>query len=238
VQQKQKKLPIRFLIFALVIFPMLCSNVFAKTDVGVKAGTLGLGLEITSAISPYISSRFSLNNFSYEYKGTREDVDFQVPVRVRSLGSLIDVHPFRGIFHISAGLFANQNSFKLKASGEEVIVLGGSDYKGEFTINGEMLFRKMAPYLGIGWSPAPSSKSSWGFSADIGVMFHGTPKLQAVASGKASNTKTNTVIENVLTDSEFLDDLNSEIARYQKNIDDFALSGFYPVLSFGFILQF
>ncbi len=224
-------------ILVIILF-LFSSNSFAKSDVAIKAGTLGAGIDVSFALSPYLSSRFNLNAFSFEYEGTSEGVDFQVPITMRSYGSMIDIHPFRGTFRISAGLFVNNNSADLTASGEDTIELGGTDYRGTFQLNGKMLFRKMAPYLGIGWSPSPTSKSRWGFSADIGVMFHGTPKLQANASGQAINLSTNVVIDNVLEDSVFLESLDSEVADLQKDIDDYALSRFYPVVSFGLILQF
>ncbi len=235
MRKKQKFISVYLFLLAIIIFS---SNSHAQPGVGIKVGTLGAGVDLTLPLSSYVATRFNLNYISFELESTREGVTYNVPVSMKTFGALVDLHPFRGVFHLTAGMVLNQNSVKINANGKETVTLDDTDYEGDFELEGELLFRKMAPYLGIGWSPSLKRKSKWGFSADIGVMFQGTPRIKAAASGSATNTSTGETIDNVFTDSVFLNDLNNEVMQIQEDIDDSSFSRFYPVASFGLIFQF
>ncbi|MFM7372109.1 MAG: hypothetical protein ACKO2Z_30855, partial [Sphaerospermopsis kisseleviana] len=76
----------------------------------------------------------------------------------------------------------------------------------------------VAPYLGIGWGNAVKSGNRWGFSANLGVMFAGSPKVELTAPAYI---------------------LAADVEAERKQLeDDLDWLNIYPVLSLGLSYQF
>ncbi len=91
------------------------------------------------------------------------------------------------------------------------------------SIRGESEFEDIAPYIGIGFGNPLSSDGRWGFSADAGVAFIGSPNVNLRVTGPFAD------------DAALLADLAEEEEEIEDDLDPLR---FYPVLSFTLYYRF
>lgn len=202
----------------------------ADTSLGLRAGTLGLGAELSFAVSQRLALRLGADTYSPKtVTVTQQDVDYDAKAKLRSASLLVDWFPFANNFRISLGAMINQN---------KVTATGKPNSNGQFTINGqpinasdvgsldaEVSFKKTAPYLGIGYGRPINGGLS--FISDLGVMFQGVPKstLTATCSPTASAPNCTT--------------LQNAVAAEQATLqDDLSKFKYYPVFSIGLAYTF
>jgi hypothetical protein len=89
-------------------------------------------------------------------------------------------------------------------------------------------FRKLAPYWGIGIGNAPFSENRWRYSVDLGLLFTGSPQLDASLHGKWMS------IHPLITD-EFNKLLTEEKAKLQTKADRYQAIPYFSLgLAYGF----
>ncbi|MEO8333081.1 MAG: FecR family protein [Gallionella sp.] len=164
-------------------------EVLAESKSGIaltgKIGTLGYGAELNYGFSDSLSARVGLNAYTYKYNGNSSSVNYDFKLELQTVSALADWYPFEGGFRTSAGLLYNNNK----------VSLGALPIGGNYTINGvtytsaqigslqgEMSFNTVAPYLGIGWGNPVATDKGWGLVTDIGVLFQGKPKTSLTAT--------------------------------------------------------
>jgi hypothetical protein len=158
------------------------------TTINGKISSLGLGIEAVSPMTSNIDARFGLNYFKYNFKkstaaspgvvGTNYEGNFDL----QSLHTFADWHPWDGSFRVTGGLIYNNNKFKMKATPDSTnfIWIGGRQVSFSSVVGTEAYaassvdFRKIAPYLGIGWGKSAKG-TGLTFTSDIGILFQGTP---------------------------------------------------------------
>jgi hypothetical protein len=214
-----------------------------KYAVGLKVGTLGLGLDISRSITQKLNVRLSLNGASYSDSGTESDVEYDYDLTLGTAGLLLDYFPMDNEFRISAGAYYNANEFEL--TGKPAVAgtynINGTTYTTADlgALNGLVEFDEVAPYIGIGWGNS-TKKAGWGFSVDVGVMYHGEPKVDltatkgrgitdAEAAGGAAAVAATTLWNNIETD------VASEETELLNELNDYKI---YPVISFGVTYTF
>src|SRR5688500_6002440 len=75
-----------------------------------RAGSLGLGLELTAGITDRLNARVGGNAFSYSRTFDQDDGDeFDLDLELRTFTALLDLHPFGGGFRLSGGVVSNSN---------------------------------------------------------------------------------------------------------------------------------
>lgn len=172
------------------------------------------------------------------YDTTEDDIDYDAKLKLQSFGALLDFHPFKGSFRISAGLLGNGNQADLRAScpGEcdiaEVTVSGG-----DARLVGKVDFKSAAPYLGIGFGNAMSGGNLYGIF-DVGVLFQGKPKVDLAALGTADNVTFedgSTAQDVPMSDPRIQDAVAEEQASLQDDVDSYKM---YPVVSLGIGYRF
>lgn len=187
---------------------------------GVKAGTLGLGVEGTFALSERVNLRAGINNYSLSRDETASDIQYDGDLDLQSGAVLLDWHPFAGTFRLSAGLMYNKNSLSLTATPTSNQEIGNTTYTPAQigTLTGDVAFKKNVPYAGLGWGNA-ARHGRVGFNFELGAMFQGSPKVSLSASGGAVSQA----------------DLASEAQQAEGDLKDFKI---YPVISFGLSFRF
>jgi hypothetical protein len=203
----------------------------ADTSIGLRAGTLGLGAELSFAISQRVALRLGADTYSPKTVTiTQQDIDYDAKAKLRSGSLLVDWFPFANNFRISLGAMVNQN--KVTATGKPTggsFTLDGQTFNAADvgTLDAEVTFKKTVPYFGIGYGRPINGGLS--FISDLGVMFQGTPKstLTASCGGAAPPGSAN------------CDQIRSAVAAEQATLDD-NLSKFkyYPVFSIGLAYTF
>ena len=194
--------------------------------VGVKVGTLGLGADLSLPIVPdRINLRLSGNYLNYSYDGTANDIDYTFTLDFKTAMLLADWHPFANNFRISAGLLRNDSKVELDGTPTDEVKIGDHDYPPELvgTLTGQLDFKDVAPYVGIGFGNAIGPyQQTWNFVFDLGVIiqtFDATLQSDSPLSG----------------DPTFQEDIKKQEKDLQDSLDQFKI---YPVLQFGVAYHF
>jgi hypothetical protein len=164
----------KILTIVLMVVPAVA---YADGSIGVRAGTLGLGLEFSYPISQRLGVRLNADAYNYSRSFNKQDIDYDGKATLKTGSLLIDWYPFASNFRLSAGPMYNGNKLGLT----------GKPTNGTFTINGvaypanqvgsldgQVDFKKYAPYAGIGYGRPVGTGLSLTF--DLGVIFQGTPQ--------------------------------------------------------------
>jgi len=199
----------------------------SRSDIAVvgKIGSLGLGAELDLGLTGSLGARIGLNSFNYKYNANSGTVNYDFKLQLQTVSALVDWYPFQGSFRTSLGVMYNNNK----------VSLDGQPTGGTYTINGntypttaisslqgDMTFNKVAPYIGIGWGNPAAKDKGWGMTSDIGVLFQGSPKT--------SLTVTCTGVGPCPTAT----DIAAENAKLQSDLSNFK---WWPVVSVGISYQ-
>ena len=207
---------------------MLANNAWADEtggfDVGVKAGTLGVGAEINYPINSNMTISVGLNTFSKSETDDIDGIEYDVDLDLQTFSVLFNYHPFSGTFRITAGAMLNNNELSLAAKPNATYDINGTIYTSAEVgdLEAGVDFEKIAPYIGIGLGSGASSGLS--FTLDVGVLLQGEPNVDLESTG---GTLSN--------DPTFQAELAQEEASAEDDIKDFDV---YPVIAVGMSYRF
>jgi hypothetical protein len=220
------------LALALIGTFVATSAVQAK-DIGVTAeiGSTGIGAHLVVPVQDRLNARFGINAFNYDTSTGTNSTHYDLKLRMQTADALLDYYPAAGTFRLTGGLVYNNNKFdataKPAASGT-AYTFNGVTYSAASTgsVNGTIDFRNVAPYLGIGWGNAVARDKGWGFTADAGVLFQGSPSTSLFNSGCTAGAD---------VCSRLATDLAAETASLNGKAHDYR---FFPVLRVGATYRF
>lgn len=188
--------------------------------VGLKLGTLGLGIDAGYQINHYLKLRAQMTMLSYSRDFDIDDIRYKAKLNNPTAGLFLDIHPMQGSFRFTAGLMFAQTEIKADASPSEngIYDIGGTQYTGSDlgNINAKYAWNKVQPYIGIGWSASSESNSSFYFNVDLGVSFMGSGKLTYNVSNPGGTVSNG--------------DIATEAKKFEDKIPTIPV---YPVLMFG-----
>ena len=192
--------------------------------VGVKAGTLGIGVEGTWRPLPYIDVRVGANQYDYTDNGIYGGVNYDAEINLDNYyvtGNLrFPLSPFR----LTGGLYSNGNEFNA-TSGDNgaIIFIGGDPYPADAvgTVSAKASFDSTSPYFGVGFDFTVLGKV--GMNLDFGVLLQGSPQVSIGTDGLLSG------------DPTFEASLEAERAELENELDDYKA---WPVVSLGFVFNF
>jgi len=215
-----------FLKAALAALAILAfGTASADFGVGVRAGTLGLGVEGRWAPLPYIDFRAGINAYDYDDDGGQAGIDYDATLALDSYYATGNLHFPLSPLRVTAGAFSNQNEVQLTSqdTGGLDFDLGGTPYSaGDVgTLQGLAYFDDFAPYLGIGLDFEVFGKV--GLNFDIGVLWQGEPGVDLTADGLAAS------------DPGFQASLEAERLELEDDLSDYKA---WPVLSIAFVYNF
>jgi hypothetical protein len=216
-----------FVAAAVLPFLTLPGVAPADTSLGIRGGTLGAGIELSHAFGQRTGVRLNVDGYSRTQSSTRDNIQYDMKLKLQTASLLGDWFPFANNFRISAGAMLNGNKFTLK----------GQPTGGSYTINGTTYpasqvgsfdatvdFNSAAPYFGIGYGRPINSGLSLLF--DLGVMSQGSPKSRINVTCGAATPATCSALQR-------------DAAAEQSKLDD-SLHNFkyYPVISLGLAYTF
>ncbi len=199
-----------------------------------EISTLGAGATVTKSVTPNINAKVGINGLGISRNITVSDVNYNANLNLFNVSTLVDYHPWQKAgFRFTGGLVFQDNNIEgtAKASNGGKININGTDYDTTTQLQSVKakvsLSNSVAPYLGLGWGNAVKPDKHWGFSANLGVMFAGSPQV----------TLTPEFAPNI-TDA-VKQQINNDIAQEKnKQESDLNWLNIYPVLSFGVSYQF
>ncbi len=221
----------RSLTATLGTFALLVSgSAAADFGVGVKAGTLGLGLEARwDPPVPWFDLRAGLNQYDYDDSGDYSGIDYDATLALDSYyltGNFkFPLSPFR----LTLGAFSNGNEVQLRSqdSGALTYDLGGTPYPAGSVgrLQSTTSFGSTAPYAGVGFDFELFGKA--GINLDFGVLWQGEPSVTL----EASNWDNLSAPEQALLGPA----LDRERADLEDEMSDFKA---WPVISLAFVYNF
>lgn len=215
------------LVRTLLATAALTAPLAAQADlsIGVRAGTLGLGLEAAKLLTPNIGVRGTIYRTSYDLDRTESDVQYSVDATFHSVTALVDFYPgARGSFHLTAGIISSPPELDAVAqpTGDSYDI-DGTEYTaaevGQLTATGR--WKKTIPYVGLGWGTAANKGGGLGFFFDVGAGI-GSPTVNLRATGAVAN-------------SSLAQDLAAEERELQDDLDKLKV---YPVIQLGLAIRF
>ncbi len=206
------------------------ASAVAQNGAGISLGTTGVGLHLSKSLHEKLNARIGINALNYSYDTSTSTIDYDLTMKLRMADLLLDWFPTGSAFRISGGIVYNGNEIDAtgvpNAAGN--YTLNGTTYSigNVGTLNGRIDFRNAAPYLGIGWGNVPFKESGWGITADLGVLFQGSPHTSLASTHCTAP---------VLVCSQFATDLAAENLRLEDEADSFKA---YPVARVGISFRF
>ena len=206
----------------LVVLALLSAGV-ANADndfgLGVKVGTLGLGLEASWKPLPYMDIRIGTSSYDYDNDGRYGSINYDAVFALDQYYATANFHFPISPMRISAGVYSNGNEFLLV--NDQLQDIGGFPGAQIGTVTGKTTFEGTAPYLGIGFDFTLAGKV--GLNLDLGVLWQGDPQVTLEADGILGQ------------DPGFQDVLETERQALEDDMSDFKA---WPVISLGFVYKF
>lgn len=227
-------------LLSAVVLPAAAKAQDGSIYGAAHGGTLGAGLLLGYDITSSFSARAAVNYFSLSADETSAGNDYSVDLQLLSLGLLGDWHPFGNGFRVTAGALFNGNKVTLASSADD-LELGGGSYRG--SMEAEMGFNALAPYVGIGWTSGRGKERGFSFFADAGVVLQGSPRLsasggvegQGTSCGFSLSESGRATVQPGCGLQDLRADLESEHADLEDELSEFNL---YPVLMLGVAYRF
>lgn len=225
-------------ICSLLAVSMIGSMAYAEDTaytLGLNVGTNGAGIDLSVPMTESLNIRASLNGATYSQSETESDIAYDVTGDLLTVGAILDYYPVQSSqFHISAGAFYNGNQIEANAKSTEEYEIGDETYTSEQigSLDAALDFDGIAPYLGLGWG-YNSNTSGWGFSLDVGAMYHGAPQVAMdVTRGSA-------IPPDGGANDTLFEEIQAEVEKERQTVeDDISDFKWYPVVRIGVTYKF
>jgi hypothetical protein len=190
--------------------------------IGIRLSTFGPGIEIIKSFNPLINLRLGGSYFKLK---TEFSVDNDISTINKSyttfgeINLLADIN-FLRFMHFTGGLLYNLTKEEMVAKPKEDYYIGDVVLTSETvgSIYYTLTPNKLCPYAGLGFGSSISGSRRVSFAVDLGIVYHGTPKVQLDANGMVSPTAS-----------------EEQQHMLQDNVKGYR---FYPVLNFQLSFRF
>lgn len=210
---------------ALTLLLLLAGTAVADNDfgIGVKAGTLGIGVEGTWRPLPYMDLRVGLNSYDYDDDGSQAGVDYDATLNLDTAYATANFRFPLSPFRFTAGLYSNGNELNMVSTDSFTFDIGNQTYTSAEvgTLSSTTSFGSTAPYVGIGYDFSLFGKV--GMNLDLGVLWQGEPDVALMADGLLAS------------DPAFLAELEAERLQLEDEVSDYKA---WPVITLGFVFNF
>lgn len=215
---------------ALSVILLLSSNSMANDDfwLGVRAGTLGLGVEASWRPIPWFDVRAGMNRFDYDDSGSQAGVNYDATLTLDTLFATANFRFPLSPFRLSAGGYSNGNEVQLVSQDMGSYDIGGFTYDSTEvgTLTSTAVFDDVAPYVGAGFDFTIADRL--GLALDFGVLWQGEPVVTLVSDGTLATDP------GILGD-QFRAALESERQELEEEAEVLKA---YPVVTLGFHFNF
>ncbi|MDA0679831.1 MAG: hypothetical protein O3A13_07680 [Proteobacteria bacterium] len=207
----------------------ICGTASANDDfwVGIKAGTLGFGVEGSWQPIGWLDLRAGINFYDYDDTGSQAGINYDATLALDTYyltGNLkFPASPFR----MTLGAFTNNNEVRMASKAMPSYQLGSNSTPylpaDVGTLTSVASFDGVSPYIGGGFDF--SIMNRLGLSLDFGVLWQGEPIVSLASDGALA----------LISDPGFLADLEAERLQLEDELKDLKA---YPVVSIGFNFNF
>ena len=192
----------------------------------ITGGLSGLGADVGIGLSDHFALRGTVAGYDLNRAGSYgTTTSWRASLKLLQGGLLLDYSPFKGSFHLSAGVVDDGN--KLTMSGQPsggTFTFNGTGYSSSdiSSASASVAWSKAVPYLGLGWGNLAKAHG-FHLTSDIGVLFSGRPKADVNA-----NCSPQGEVEGIC--GQLSTDLAAEQSKLQHDADRLS---FWPILRVG-----
>ena len=214
-------------LVALVLAASGAAN--ADFGVGLKAGTLGLGVEGRWSPIPWLDLRVGAHRYDLDTSGTQATVAYDATFAMDNYfltGNFrFPLSPFR----VTVGAYSNGNEIQMTSqdTGGTNLDFGGSSFDTGVigSLESVTSFDSTAPYIGVGYDFELFGKV--GLNLDFGVLWQGDPSVSLYVTGDEAALAP--------IQAELDAALATESAALEDDISDYKA---WPVLALSFVYNF
>ncbi len=199
----------------------------SELGIGIKAGTLGLGVEGRWSGLPYMDLRLGANAYTYNDNGSHANNLYEADLDLETYYLTANFHFPLSPFRLTVGAFSNGNEFNMVGAETGDYNFGGMTWTQDQvgTLTSTTSFDSTAPYVGLGFDFELFGKA--GLNFDLGVLLQGDPIVTLVSTG--------TAMDDPLIQDAFQATLEAERLELEEDMSDFKA---YPVISLSFVYNF
>jgi hypothetical protein len=218
------------------------SSSLPRLGIGVKVSILlGVGIEAATSVTRKSNVRGGFNMFSYDFDQTKDNTDYSLKLRLRSVQATYDWFPFGGGFHLSPGVLVyngNKVEGDLTNPPGKTFTLGNTSYTslasdpvtGVATIS--LNNYKVAPMFLLGWGNLlKRGRGHFSFSFEFGAAFVGSPLATLNLKGTACTVAAPVTCRSAASDPTVLSNVQAEQTKINNDISFLQAT---PIFSFGF----
>ena len=215
----------------LTLTLLLGSNAMAENNnfwVGLKAGTLGFGLEGSWRALPWLDVRAGANQFDYDDTGSQAGINYDATLGLETFYATANFRFPLSPFRMTVGAYSNGNEVELVSQDMPAYEIGGITYLPSEvgTLRSSTTFESVAPYLGAGFDFEIADR--FGIALDFGVLWQGEPIVTLTSDGTLAT-------DPGPVGDQFRSALETERQELVNEVEDFKA---YPVISLGFNFNF
>jgi hypothetical protein len=206
----------------------------ADMGVGLRGGTMGLGVDFNIGLGEKVTARVAYSYFSYDQEVEDTEVTYDGTIEISSISGFLDWHPFGGSFRLSLGAVGSGPKIDVDGTPApgQTVEINGRDYNSAElgSLRGEIkIGNSVAPYVGIGWGNTVDKDHRVTFLFDLGAIYGGEPdvKLTAVCGPAAGAIPGGC--------ARLQNDVNVESQELR---DEVTAVEWYPVLNIGIGIRF
>ena len=177
-------------IAATIAATVATASAHAEIGVGVTAtlGTTGAGVHLVVPMERTLNGRFGINYYKHDFDKRSGGIDYDGDAKLQTFDALFDWYAFADTpLRLTAGVVYNGNEVTAKArpNSNGRYLINGQSYSAADvgTLDGNVDFRKAAPYFGIGWGNALTPNKRWNVSADLGAFYQGKGQVDLISRG-------------------------------------------------------
>lgn len=210
---------------ALALTLLMSTSALADLNlgVGVKAGTLGIGIEGVWQPLPYMDVRVGANAYDYNDDGSQAGVNYDAELNLETFYATANLRFPLSPFRVTGGVYSNGNEINMVSANSTSFDIGGSTFTPADvgTLRSTTSFASTSPYLGIGYDFSVFGKV--GLNLDFGVLWQGEPDVTLTSDGLLA------------ADPTFLASLETERLELEDEVSDYKA---WPVITLGFVYNF
>ncbi len=182
---------------------------FKPAAVRAEVGTTGYGGAVSYNVNPKVGITAGYNGGSISSTGdvSVDGSDYDVDTDNNTAYINLEYRPWANWFYVAAGTAYLENDYDLERNisagtayniNNQGFIAGstGDSVKGKLKYN-----NKIAPYLGLGVSPAITNRI--GLFGEIGAYYNGNPDVQLTASNPLAQLAANAEAQKIANDDKY-----------------------------------
>lgn len=174
---------------AILCASLMTLSAVASADIGVsaKVGGLGAGVEVTQYYNDMYAARLGIGQLKFSKDFDEDGVNYKGDLKVGGVNLFGDIHPFRGSFRVTGGIIKMDTGLKgdAKFNGSGSIDINGNTYTSAEvgSVNADVKWNKVRPYIGIGYDGGNTDKDGGFFvTSDFGLIYAGKASVSVNAT--------------------------------------------------------